>query len=299
MPGLPSNLVIAATLLTALALLVIGMPLREATPPADRRRLAWLVLLMLPMNALAFHAVRMPLNGWIAPLLADWPRVSPWVQTAYAPLTEEPAKLWPFLLPFFRPSSNRTSLVRDALAIGLGFGIGEAWNVAALISHRPDVAGQPWFAFGGFIGERLMVCVMHAGFTGTALFLWRVRRSPVRGFLAAALLHFAGNAPITLAGMRAFGIDRPAWTLLLVVWVLVYFLAVGSLLSWMLFGGAWLERVFRGMAECPGCGRVYRRPIFRVNLVTHSWERCPLCKRWHLMNAFAPPAAPDDGRPRG
>lgn len=297
MPGIPSNLAVAAAMMTALALWVIGLPLRAATPPGERRRLLGLCLLMLPMNALAFHGVRTPLNGWVSSLLADWPHTLAWIQAAYAPITEEPAKLWPFLLPWFRRPSSRTQVVRDAFAIGLGFGIGEAWNVASLIGHRPDIQGQPWFAFGGFMGERLMVCIMHTAFTAAALYLWRVRGAPMRGFLAALLLHFVGNAPLLLAAQGAFGIDRAAWGALLVVWVLVFFLAMGALLALLLFGADWAERVFRGTIGCPGCGEIYRRPIFRVNLVTRSFERCPRCRRWHLVRPFDSPTPRPGGNP--
>ena len=298
MSGIPNSLAVAAWIVTALAAVLIGWPLWVAAPRSDRRRLLALAVCMLPMNALALHGIRQPLDAWIGPALADWPVVRAWVGAWYAPLTEEPAKLWPFLLPWFARVADRGRVTRDALAVGLGFGIGEAWNVAGLLArYRPEIGALPWHALGGFMGERLVVCLLHAAFTAAALHLWRVRAAPARGWAAAILLHFVGNAPLTLAALGAFGMGRGGWAPWLSVWVLGFAAAMGVLLARIGLGERWAERLFRGRARCPGCGREYRRPWFRVNFVTRCLERCPHCRRWHWVPLFGGEAEGTDGTP--
>ena len=38
---------------------------------------------------------------------------------------------------------------------------------------------------------------------------------------------------------------------------------------------------------CPGCGGVFTRRIFGINLLTIRLERCPLCGKWSLFKAFS------------
>jgi hypothetical protein len=47
--------------------------------------------------------------------------------TCFAPLTEEPAKLWLLLVPAFVGRLRKENAPGVAMAIGLGFGLGEAW----------------------------------------------------------------------------------------------------------------------------------------------------------------------------
>ncbi|MFN8539856.1 MAG: hypothetical protein U0232_20545 [Thermomicrobiales bacterium] len=80
------------------------------------------------------------------------------------PLTEEPAKLWPLLIPAFARRITRENAVRCAVALGLGFGIGEIGFIAQLIYADGDFNALPWYNFSGFINERFMVCLIHGGF---------------------------------------------------------------------------------------------------------------------------------------
>jgi len=284
---IPSGLAIAATIVTVLAVLAIALPLRQATPPAERGFLLLLALVLLPMNALAFHALRMPLDAALGHLMNRHESAYQFLTTFYAPLTEEPAKLWPLLIPWFRMRIVRGNAVRVALAIGLGFGLGEAWHLAFMLGKIPAIAVQPWHLLGGYIGERLMVCVMHAGFTYAALYLI-LRGKPgaaAIGILLAIALHWLANFPIYLAHLNPWGLSRDAWTLLLSAWVLFACLAMGIFLARAAFGSSWLEALFRGTMTCPGCGVTYRRPFFRFNLCLKSYERCPTCRKWHLVDA--------------
>ena len=279
--GLSPNLAQAAGVTTLCTLVCILVPWWPRVAREDRRWLLLILLLMLPMNALVFHALRVPLDRWLAVACAETGGVPGWVRLLYAPLTEEPAKLWPFLIPCFRRRLHAGNLAQAAVAIGVGFGIGEAWNVAALLSASPALHGTPWYGLGGFIGERLLVCVVHAGLVAAALHFVVVRKTPGRGVALAMALHALGNAPILL--LSATGLTPETRTLILGIWVALFALAMGAIIAAVGYGHGWCEKLFPGTARCPGCGEIYRRPLFRINLLTHSIERCPLCKRWHRI----------------
>ncbi|HCE44067.1 MAG TPA: hypothetical protein DET40_11010 [Lentisphaeria bacterium] len=280
------DIYIAATIATALSLSVIGFLLFHRAPKEDKLLLGILIIIMLPMNALAFHAVRIPLDSFLSGILSQNQGLYHFIRTLYAPLTEEPAKLWPLLIPWIYRRINRKNLVMVAIAIGLGFGIGEAWNIAVLLSKNAEIAKYPWYMLGGYIGERAMVCVMHAAFTVTALYFIVIRKSIVKGLLLCMALHFIGNFPIYLAGNNLFGLGKTAWMIILNIWVLVYFLSMGGLLAYLEYGDKWLYKIFKGVMKCPECGSVYQRPVFKFNLLHKCYEKCPACRHWHLVSAF-------------
>jgi len=280
------DIYIAALLTSLLALAVIGGVLLLRTPKEDRWPLSIVVLLMLPMNALAFYVVRMPIDGLLSAALGKQAEAYQFIRTLYAPFTEEPAKLWPLLIPLFYRHMKSIPVHRLSLAIGLGFGVGEAWTVASLLSKSPEIAKYPWYLLGGYMSERLMVCVMHAAFAASALALIRKHKRVCLGLLACMLLHFLGNFPIFLAGKNAFSLGPRAWPVILQMWVLVYFLMMACFLAYLAYGKQWLRKLFRGTVKCPECKKVYEHPIFGVNFLRKRYEKCPHCKNWHLVSAF-------------
>ena len=279
----------AAVAANALSLALVGGLLFARAPKRDRCFLALLVLLMLPMNPLAYLCVRIPLDGWIGDALGKGSELHRFARTFYAPLTEEPAKLWLLLVPLLRRRMAAANLVQVAIAIGLGFGLGEAWTVAYLLAQSPETAGLPWYMFGGYIGERTMVCLMHGAFAGVAL-RFVFRRRAALGIVCGMALHYLGNFPIYLAREGAFGLGETAWQIVLQLWVFAYFLAMGALLAGFAYGRNWARKLLRGHVRCPGCGQLYEHPIFGVNLMHKRYERCPHCKNWHLVSAFDEPA---------
>lgn len=280
------DIYIAAIITSALSLGAIGGSLLSRASKDERWFLGALILIMLPMNALAFHGIRTPMDAWLSASLGKTSGLYHFARVLYAPLTEEPAKLWPLLIPWFYRRAEAGHLVKAALAIGLGFGVGEAWTVAALLSKSPEIAAQPWYRLGGYINERAMVCVMHAAFTAAAIHGIIKRRSVLKGLALAALLHFVGNFPIFLAQQNLWGLGRNAWMVILQLWVFAYFLLMGFFLVYMAYGRQWLEKI-SGTMECPECRNVYRRPIFfRMNLVHKCYEKCPHCKHWHFVSAL-------------
>lgn len=280
------HIYIAAIITSLMSLTVIGGLTFMRTPKEERSTLSLLLLLMLPMNAIAYYIVRIPFDGWLFSIMGKENEIYHFIKTLYAPITEEPAKLWPLLIPIFYRRLKDMPIHRVALVIGLGFGVGEAWTVASLLAKSPEIAKYPWYMLGGYISERMMVCIMHAGFTASALVLITKRKKISLGLLACMLLHFMGNFPIFMAKKSFFDLKPETWQVILQVWVTLYFIIMGSFLAYLTFGKQWLRNLIRGRATCTECKLSYERPIFGINLLHKRYERCPHCKRWHLISIF-------------
>jgi len=291
MPGI----YIAAIISTTLALVIYGRLILVGTPKDERKLMVALVALHLPMCALAFYCLREPLDHTVQKALGGNHTAYQFVRTFYAPLTEEPAKLWLLLVPSFFAALTRGNALRFALAIGLGFGIGEMWLIAGWQAQNPRIARIPWWALQGFLQERFMVCLMHGVFTCAALRTFREK--PVRSVLFAMALHYLGNFPIYLAQINAPPLGR-IWQVVLVLWVMFYFVALGVLLVWFYPDIGGIRRVLRAHGQCPECGFVFPRwPIQNSNIrcreLLFGWnitlERCPNCTKWHKAKTFAEP----------
>ena len=116
----------------------------------------------LPLEPLALYLVRLPLHGWLSATLGPSALLTA-LTLFYAPLTEEPAKWLTLLLPPIRRRLRPDNAVAIALAVGMGFGIGELWLLALQIANIPALAALPFYAFGGFLVERAVVCFIHGG----------------------------------------------------------------------------------------------------------------------------------------
>src|SRR5207244_3709231 len=120
-----------------------------------------------------------------------------------------------------------------ALAVGIGFGIGEIWFLARALVLSPDYPDVPFWMFGGFVIERLEVCFLYCAFVALPFVaLARVRPFWLGG-LAGMFLHFLLNFPIYLAQMDTFGLGRAIWTQALLLWV-VGFVIAGAVMAWRL-----------------------------------------------------------------
>ena len=178
---------VMAAVTSVVALAVYGSMLWQFCPRDDRR--SWILAVLVSglfMSPLAFYAVRRPLLiGTLEPILEQpewdvggWSIVRDAVRLTFAPLTEETAKLapWLVLLAVGGPLlPTRRMIAPVALAAGLGFAVGEIWLVAGLIAQAtdPKLAGYAWYTFGGFFSERLMTCLAHALFALPAVILSR------------------------------------------------------------------------------------------------------------------------------
>lgn len=252
---------ITAIITTSLSLAVIGSIIFWRSPRKERSFLSVLILLEIPICALAFYFIRLPLDGWLRNLLTPQPGIYKFLTTLYAPITEEPAKLWILLIPWVFRRINSKNVIRVAMAIGLGFGIGEMWLVATRLANNPQIGSLPWYSLGGYINERFMVCIMHGVFTCVAL--RQISKSLILGIFSAISLHFVGNFPIFLAAINFLGLGKSTWQILLFIWVNLYFLSMIGLLIYFSFGTLEKLSLFvYGKAQCPDCGWVYSRPLF-------------------------------------
>lgn len=233
MPGIYIAALVAGAvaLAAAIPLLLLTGERRKWWPPL------LVLLLQLPMCAIAFYYLRIPLDGWIKSLIADR-AVYTFVTVLYAPLTEEPAKLWPIFLPFVWRNLGGANALRVALALGVGFGLGEIGFLAERLARNAQLAALPIEMFGGFIIERILVCVWHAAFVAVPVFAAARRPAliPV-ALLGAMVLHFIGNFPIYLSAIGAFGIPAAEWPALLFGWTLIYTVVLALLLAFLWMRG--------------------------------------------------------------
>lgn len=233
MGGMLHPLYVMATVTTLVALAAVGTMVWQISPRDGRR--TWVLALLVIgcfMSPLAFHGVRRPLIIRPLELILKGPE---WdtrgrsiardaIRLAYAPLTEEPAKLapWFLLLAVRAPLWPAKRMIAPlALAAGLGFAAGEIWLVAGLIVQANDqFAGLHWYEFGGFFGERLMTCLSHTLFALPTIALSRRGwKCGLAGLALGMLLHGAGNAPIVLMHRETFGWKPVVWSVIVQLWV--------------------------------------------------------------------------------
>lgn len=141
-----------------------------------------------------------------------------------SPVFEELIKVVPALVPSVRRHATTPD---DALwmgvALGIGFGIGEAAYLGWQIALSGAYEQYAWFMFTGFLGERLVVVLLH-GFM-TALLMWFAARGrPVIGYLAAVGTHALLNSGAMLfqLGLVAEGVAGLSLLVVLVVAVIVF-----------------------------------------------------------------------------
>lgn len=277
---------IASIVTSLLAILLIGGFIRWRSKPEDRKFLLLLFLLELPLAIAAFYLLRMPVLDQLFRLIfGTGTEIYGFMRNFYAPLTEEPFKLLPLVIPFIYNKISKENFVMAAMAIGLGFGVGEVWLVGGFISQSSQYAGMPWYYFSGFINERFMVCIMHAGMTAFALS--RPGGRLIWGILGAMGLHFIGNFPIYLASKDVFQLGNEIWQVVLSIWVIIFFGLMVMLLVYYSMGSVnKFTQFFFGKSVCPGCGNIYKPPLMGLNWFTKRYEKCPGCNKWHWVSLW-------------
>lgn len=277
---LGSGIHVMAVITTLMAASLYGWLIWALSDCRDRLWLLMAAVCTLPLQPLVFYLVRSPLNSWLLTVLDANSGLYQFVALWYAPLTEEPAKLLPLLIPALRRRVNPHTYILFGLSLGLGFGIGEIWFLADHIAKAPAFAVLPFYQFTGFAQERFIICFVHGALT--TIVLKPVGNCFVSGLLAAMGLHGLLNAPILLAVHDIGGIGKPTWLMLLVIWVLVYYLGMICLLGWWRWGRSFIRTAF--YAQCPECRQVYRRPFLSLNAGFKSYERCPYCRNFHWVD---------------
>jgi len=157
------GLIIAAAFATVLALAALVVLLVRSQ---DWRPAALAFVVALPLQPLALYLVRLPIDDALRSIFG----ASTFVVIAslfYAPMTEEPAKWLVAAVPAVR-RGIALQPVTMALAVGLGFGIGEIWLLAHSLLVLPAFASMPAWMFSGIVLERLEVCFLHGAFVAPA-----------------------------------------------------------------------------------------------------------------------------------
>ncbi len=277
------GIIIAAGITTVVVVALYGYLIWRLSLGSDRPALLMTALITLPLQPLAFYLLRVPLDGRLRGALGTG-SLYLILTTFYAPLTEEPAKWLALAVPPVRRLLRPDNVVPVTMAIGLGFGIGEIWFLAEQLTRVPEYAALPFWMFSGFLIERSYVCFLHGGFVLFLVHRLAHGRPLWPGALAGMALHYLVNLPIFLAGIGAFGLPQEAWItiasflpLLIVVWI-------GMQMNAMSNGKFWLEAL--GTSTCPECQTVYPRPLLALNLGPMRYERCPGCRKFHLVRVI-------------
>jgi len=193
------------TILLAAILVIITLK----TLTQGDRRYYWLVVTGLPLSLIVNRLIKVPFITGIATLAAIPLKLSPdaplwfilliWLN---APLFEEAIKALPMLLPIRRVFlETGIQSLYAGLALGLGFGIGEAAYIAYGIAQTPAYSSLPWYLFTGYATERIIVIVAHGLLTSLTISgFQQAGRRRLLGYLSAVALHALINlGPILLA----------------------------------------------------------------------------------------------------
>lgn len=205
MPGI-YGMAVLTILLTGLLCIVT---LHQLTHSA--RQYVWLILVSLPLSLIVNRFIKTPLVTALAtwtgvPLklgldASFWFILLIWLN---APIFEEAIKVLPMLLPASRRFLKDASQALWAgLALGMGFGLGEAVYLAYGIAQSPAYNQLPWYVFTGFASERLIVTFGHGLLTSLAVLgLSYGREKALFGYVTAVGLHALINLGPVLSAIK-------------------------------------------------------------------------------------------------
>ena len=180
------------------------------------RRYFWLLALGLPLSAIAnlvFKRQAIVTVGLAAHVPPGLGLMSPaWFllfQVLIGPGIEEAIKVTPLLFrPAWRMITGPASAFWVGFALGVSFGLGEAAFLAYGVAQIPQYSHLPWYAFTGFLNDRLLACFGHGVFT--AVLVTAFARGPqfiLPGYIAAFSLHFFFNLPVVLYQFQWISIE--------------------------------------------------------------------------------------------
>jgi hypothetical protein len=167
----------------------------------------WLLLLGLPLSAVANLLLKpqaiiavgraahvQPGLGLAAPI---------WFlafKVLITPLVEETIKALPLLLrPAWKMVTSRANALWVGFMLGVSFGLGEAGFIAYAVAQNDIYDSLPWYAFTGFLNERIMACFVHGVLTAILVIgFQRGGRYILFSYLTAVSLHLFLNAPTVL-----------------------------------------------------------------------------------------------------
>jgi uncharacterized membrane protein YhfC len=172
-----------------------------------QKRYFWLLLLGLPLSAIANFFLKRPAIIFVGQVFHVQPGLglaSPAWFLAFmvliTPLVEEPIKVLPLLLRrVWNMVTSQTTALWVGFALGISYGLGEAALIAYGVGQNGAYASLPWYVFTGFLNERIMACFAHGVFTAVLLTgMQRRGRSLVYGLVGAMGLHLFLNMPAVM-----------------------------------------------------------------------------------------------------
>ena len=167
----------------------------------------WLLLLGLPLSAVANLLLKpqaiiaigraahvQPGLGLAAPI---WFLA---IKVLVTPLVEEAIKVLPLLSrSAWRMVTSRVNALWVGFMLGVSFGLGEAGFIAYAVAQNDVYDSLPWYAFTGFLNERIMACFVHGVLTAILVIgFQRGGRHILFGYLTAVGLHLFLNAPTVM-----------------------------------------------------------------------------------------------------
>ena len=204
----------AGIALTTLVVLAVMVPLCRVVVlrvPRRGRRYLWLLAVGVLSSSVVNLVVKGPL-GLLATELAGAGRqlttTSPlWLllfALLLAPVAEEAIKIAPLVSGRVRRLVvDRVDALWVGITLGMSFGLGEIVWVAVTIAGSGEYATVPWYGFGGFATERLVVTFGHGVMTAVAVMGWWRGRA-LRGYLGAVALHLLANIGAFLSFIGAW-----------------------------------------------------------------------------------------------
>ncbi len=196
---MPSILPMAVTTLAVSVLLWGGLLWRLSGRTWEYVRL---IPLGLPLSAIVNLAIKAPLGVLVGKaagieLVAVGPLTPAWFLVflfLLSPVFEELIKIAPRAIRSVnRHAGGMAGGWWTGMALGIGFGLGEAVYLAVQIGASGLYQAYPWYAFTGFLVERTIVVFFHGFMTG--IFSMMISRGrPVAGFLLAAAAHAVLNS---------------------------------------------------------------------------------------------------------
>ncbi len=205
MPGIYGMAALTIAVTTLLCVTVLGHLAQSG------RHYYGLILVGLPLSLIVNQFIKTPLITSLAswaglPLKIGldvplWFLIAVWFN---APIFEEAIKVLPMALPGPRKCLQDVSQALCAgLALGMGFGLGEAAYLAYGIAQSPAYRELPWYMFTGFAWERLIVTFAHGLMTSIAVAgIPYGRRNTLLGYLTAVGLHALINLGPCLLALR-------------------------------------------------------------------------------------------------
>lgn len=286
MPGI----YVAYTIATAAVMGVWGIFFWRKAPPNQRWLMVVLFCLQLPMSWLTYEVIRVPLDHWYAGLVGRSSTAYLWLKSFEAPLTEEPAKLWPLLIPLLFRRIDPKVAFYSGIALGLGFGVSEIWTLVYLfIKNNPTLLTHPWYYFVGGIQERFIASFCHAAMTGIAVAgICQGWKAGLKSIGAAMAVHYFLNFPILMPHLFGFSgvVSKNTWTQIVILYGLVLFVGLWIFVWKKLYGHAPTLTRFLGTTVCHTCGKVFPPTLLTLNFGLWTGQRCPHCKHWHLYRFY-------------